>query len=249
MAYVFLCLGIVFLVFFLAFRDKYGSVIASIFKTLTSLMFILTALFSIYKRNVFNLETIFLLIGLLFGLIGDILLDLKVYFKTLNNKYNLDITHHDTLLYSGMASFGVGHIMFIASTYLLSNNLWMSLIYSFIIGAVLISLVMIVSIKLLKMNYNKFIIPAICYGFLLCSFVVFNIFRIIDSYSLMNLLLLIGSILFLLSDLILSMTYFSKAEDYNIEGILNPESRLMISVNHILYYGAQFLIAISILFI
>jgi hypothetical protein len=74
------------------------------------------------------------------------------------------------------------------------------------------------------------------------------IFILINNNSLTNVLLIIGSILFILSDLVLSMTYFSKEEDYKKEGILNPESRFMISLNHILYYGAQFFIAISILF-
>jgi hypothetical protein len=45
------------------------------------------------------------------------------------------------------------------------------------------------------------------------------------------------------------MTYFSKESDYQKDGILNPESRFMISANHITYYIAQFLIAICILFI
>lgn len=249
MAYLFLCFGTIFLVLFLVLRDKNGSILAIVFKILTSLMFIFTAIFAIYKKNSFNIEAILILIGLIFGLIGDILLDFKVYFKALNVKYNVDIKDNDNLLYSGMASFGIGHIMFILSAYLLSNNLWINLIISLIISAILIFIIMIISIKVLKMNYNKFLTPSICYGFLLCGFFVFSIFKIIDHYSTMNLLMLIGSILFLLSDLVLSMTYFSKEEDYKKDGLLNPESRLMISINHILYYGAQFIIALSILFL
>ena len=62
-------------------------------------------------------------------------------------------------------------------------------------------------------------------------------------------ILLAGAILFVLSDMVLSMTYFSKTADYERKGMLNPESRLMIIVNHATYYLAQFLIALSLLYI
>lgn len=249
MPYLFLALGVLFLALFLIKRDKNGSIVAVVLKTLTSIMFVVCALSSAIERNIINVPFTLIIIGLVFGMIGDILLDLKVYFKYLNNTYNVDIKCHDYLMYSGMASFGIGHILFIISAYLLSNNLWLYLIISLISGAILISLILFISIKLLKMNYSKFFIPAYAYGFLLSSFVIYMIFRLVDNNSLGNLLLLIGAVLFILSDLVLSMTYFSKEEDYQKEGLLNPESRLMISINHILYYGAQFIIAISILFL
>ena len=250
MPYIFVGIGVVFLVLFLISRDKNGSIISTGLKACASVMFIVTALVAMIEANALNnVAFILIVIGLIFGMIGDILLDLKVYFKSLYNTYNVDIKNHDLLMYLGMLSFGIGHIMYIVSTYMLSNSLWLYLLISLIGGLVLISLIMVISIKVLKMNYGKFFIPAIAYGFLLSSFVIFMIFRIVDYYSTGNLLLLIGSILFILSDLVLSMTYFSKEDDYKKEGMLNPESKLMISVNHILYYGAQFLIALSILFI
>jgi len=51
-------------------------------------------------------------------------------------------------------------------------------------------------------------------------------------------LFLIGSILFLLSDLVLSMTYFD-----------GKDSKIMIIINHVLYYAAQFSIAVAVLYI
>ena len=250
MPYVFMGIEVVFLVLFLLCRNKNGSILSVFFKTITSVMFIITALIAIMESSIgFVPAFALIVIGLVFGMVGDILLDFKVYFKSLHNTYNVDIKDHDNLMYFGMISFGIGHIMYIVSTYMLSNNLWLYLLISLISGLALISLIMVISIKLLKMNYGKFLIPSIVYGFLLSSFVIFMIFRVVDHYSTGNLLLLIGSILFILSDLVLSMTYFSKEEDYKKEGLLNPESRLMISVNHVLYYAAQFIIALSILFI
>lgn len=49
--------------------------------------------------------------------------------------------------------------------------------------------------------------------------------------------------------MVLLMTYFSKPADYERKGMLNPELRLIIIVNHVTYYLAQFLIALSLLFI
>jgi len=99
------------------------------------------------------------------------------------------------------------------------------------------------------MDFRKFFIPSILYGILLACFVFLSIFKISFSYTRANLFILIGSILFIVSDLILSITYFSKKEDYEKKGIMNPESRFMIIMNHITYYAAQFLIAIAILFL
>ena len=51
-------------------------------------------------------------------------------------------------------------------------------------------------------------------------------------------LLLAGSVLFLLSDLVLSMTYFQ-----------TKDSKAIIAVNHLLYYMAQYAIAVSLKYI
>ena len=51
-------------------------------------------------------------------------------------------------------------------------------------------------------------------------------------------MLVTGAALFLASDLVLSMTYFD-----------GNDSRVMISVNHVLYYGAQFAIALSLYYL
>jgi hypothetical protein len=50
-------------------------------------------------------------------------------------------------------------------------------------------------------------------------------------------LLAAGAILFLLSDLVLVMTYYD-----------NKDSRPFIVVNHVLYYAAEYTIALSILY-
>lgn len=256
MPYVFLGLGVISLGLFLFKRDKKSSVIAIAIKALTSIFFILTAMFCFISnvseggKVAYNdlLPLIFLILGLVFGMIGDIFLDFKIYFKTLNMRFLCLENDYDILMITGMSAFGIGHIFYISSSYTFYPELWLELIYSMLGAIVLVVLIFVISIKVMKMTFRKFLIPCIIYGFLLCAFVLFSIFRIIHEYSLANLLLLIGSILFIVSDLILSITYFSKEEDYKKEGLLNPESRFMIIMNHTTYYAAQFLIAMAILF-
>ena len=257
MPYIFLGLGIISLGLFLFKRDKKSSVVAIAIKALTSIFFILTAMFS-FIDNISKtgntdyyglLSLIFLVLGLVFGMIGDIFLDFKIYFKTLNMRFLCLENDYDILMITGMSAFGIGHIFYILSSYIHYPELLMPLIYSCLGAVVLVVLIFVVSIKVMKMTFRKFLIPCIIYGFLLCAFVLFSIFRIIHEYNTANLLLLIGSILFILSDLVLSITYFSKEEDYKKEGFLNPESRFMIILNHTTYYAAQFLIAMAILFI
>ena len=257
MPYLFMGLGAISLGLFLFKRDKKSSVIAISLKALTSMFFILTAVFSLLNSvyldedlNYFKLLALLLLvIGLIFGMVGDIFLDFKIYFKALNMRFLCFENDYDILMIAGMSAFGIGHIFYIVSIYIFSPNLVIHLVISMAIALILISLIFVISIKVMKMDFRKFLIPCYIYGFLLCTFIIFSIFRIIISYSLFNLLLLIGSAMFLFSDLVLSITYFSKKEDYEKEGIFNPESKLMIVLNHITYYAAQFLIAISILFI
>lgn len=244
MPYIFLGLGVVFLTLFLIFRDKKGSLLAVLLKTLTSLMFVFVAIFSLRELGTNTISIMLIIIGLCFGMIGDVLLDLKVVLKTLEEP-----KISDRCMYLGMASFGIGHILYIVGSLFEALDLQMYLYISLAIGVVLIVLILLISTKAMKMNYSKFLIPCGIYGFLLASFVAFSIFRYVFILDLKSLLLMIGSIMFIISDLILSMTYFSKDEDYQKEGALNPESRLMICSNHITYYIAQFLIAISILFV
>lgn len=256
-SYILLGLGTLALCFFLFKRDKKSSIVAIALKTVTSLFFIGTAVFSILEnlggKGTFDymemLPLFLFLLGLVFGMVGDILLDFKIYFKTLNMRFLCLENDYDILMITGMSAFGIGHVFYISAGVVLNPALWLNLIYSMVIGGVLIALVMVTSIKVMKMDFRKFFIPCIIYGFLLATFVVYSIFRIVNYYSLANLLLLIGSILFIISDLVLSITYFSKEEEYNKQGFLNPESRFMIVLNHVTYYAAQFLIALAILFI
>ena len=96
-----------------------------------------------------------------------------------------------------------------------------------------------ISLFLLKMQFGKFLIPSVCYALLLTLFLACTVAGgIIAGFTLPVILLVVGAALFLLSDLVLSMIYFD-----------GNDSRVLIVVNHVLYYAAQFLIALSIYYI
>lgn len=232
--YILLALGIVSLVGFLILRDKNGSPLATVIKALVSLFFVATAFAALGENNTVSYDRIIvpaalIIMGLMCGLVGDITLDLKITYQKM-------LKDSDTFTFAGMASFAIGHILYIVA---------LSLLYQFSGWAILIGVglnvaIFAVSIFLMKMKFGKWLIPTISYGFLLSIFVcVAAAACIIENTVGADLILfLVGSILFLLSDLVLSMTYFD-----------GKDSKLMIVINHVLYYAAQFAIAVAVLFI
>ena len=247
--YIFLALGVAFFVLFAIFRDKRSSATAICFKSVVSLMFIATAIAAILEnghRATVLVPALLMIGGLVLGLVGDITLDFKIYLKNL--PYENAEKDSDKMTYIGMASFGVGHILYITAT-ALRFGAGLNLLYTAVCAVLLTAAIFVFSIGIMKMRFGKFLIPSISYCVLLTWFVAYSAWQLAMGFSVANVLLLVGSIMFIVSDLILSMTYFSKPEDYEKQGMMNPESKLMIVANHATYYIAQFLIAIALLFI
>ena len=234
--YVLLVLGGLFLALFLLFRDKDGGFLPTALKTVTSMLFVATAVsgvinnytvtgtLGVTKLTFYGL----VLLGLMCGVIGDLTLDLKIVYK--NNP-----RHNDLFTFFGMAAFGVGHVLYIVAVAIYFGfSAW-----AILIAAALTALIFTVSLFLLKMQFGKFLIPSICYALLLTMFLAGTVVAgIFTAFTLPVILLIVGAGLFLLSDLVLSMIYF--------EG---NEARVLIIVNHVLYYAAQFLIALSLYYI
>ena len=57
-------------------------------------------------------SSLFIVFGLLFGLVGDIVLDLKVIYKE----------HNDVYLNAGMLSFGLGHVCYFVALFTYVSN-------------------------------------------------------------------------------------------------------------------------------
>ena len=254
--YFLFVVGMVMLVLFLIARDKKSSMLAIILKTVTSLFFIATGLASMVENGVANdlgkvaLPCALVLMGLVLGMVGDITLDFKIYFKGLEGEYANAGKDKDSMMYFGMLAFGIGHVLYITSMAIRFPGEGMNVLWSALVSIGVVAVMFVLCIFALKMQFGKFLVPSIVYALLLCWFVVMSAMYVKPAgASTSSIVLLVGAILFVVSDMVLSMTYFSKPADYEKQGVLNPESRLMIVVNHVTYYLAQFLIALSLLFI
>lgn len=218
---------------FIVLRVTRGGVIALYAKTIASVAFLGLGLYGTYQHGM-NLVSIFIILGLLCGLLGDIVLDLKVV-------YNQDEDMH---LNAGMTCFGVGHFCYfvalfsyVANNILVSNkNLALILISAGI--ALLITLsIMLFAKPLLKLDFRNFKVQTALYTFALSFMTAYSI----AVGTILTNVLIFASGLFLIfaSDLILSNQYFGGKQN----------SKLLTTLNHAIYYLGQITIAVMIFFL
>lgn len=224
--YLILILGAIALTLFLIVRDKKGSVEALLLKTITSFLFISLAFASYMVNSSHSIATFFMLImmGLICGLIGDIVLDLKIMYPESNSLYQ----------HGGMIAFFIGHLFYITALIVYFGFNWIPLVIAIVLGVIINA----VSKFVLKFNFKEHTIDCYAYSFILAYFMTqacYSAFSV--GFTASTVLLGIGSILFLLSDLILVMTYYD-----------HKDAKVFIVSNHVLYYAAQFLLAISVLY-
>ena len=183
MVYAVVILGAVALVAFLVKRDEKGSPCALIFKILTSVLFIITAIFSLVLNPDGLMYGKYIIVGLLFGLVGDIVLDLKFMYPKDNDIYTL----------CGMSAFSIGHIFYI---------LILILFFGFNIISLLIALaitiaIMFTTIKVARFNYNRYVYIASLYCFLLTYTMTQAFYAgIVTNFNTATILLIIGGVMF-----------------------------------------------------
>ena len=224
--YLMIFLGAIALTLFLIARDRKGSVQALLFKTLTSFLFIAVAFASFLANPNQGVATYAMLImmGLVCGLIGDIVLDLKIMYRESSSLYQ----------HGGMVSFLIGHLFYLAALIIYFGFNWVPVV----IALALALIIGLVSKFVLKFNFAEHTIDTYAYSFILSYMMTQACYAAItQGFTTCTVLLAAGAILFLLSDLVLVMTYYD-----------NKDSRPFIVVNHVLYYAAEFTIALSILY-
>ena len=221
---IILCaLSVLLAALFIVVRVTKGGVFAMVVKALASLSFVAYGVFSLTQITWFNEGSAFIIMGLICGLVGDVLLDAKVVYTKDNDVY----------LNSGMLVFGLGHVFYLVGTILFSktvinliNPIWVSAL----IAAVLTATIMFVGTKL-GLNFGKFLWQSVAYSFILTFMSAFTIYLAILQLEFM--VIAGGLTLFLLSDLVLSLQYFGGKQT----------DKFCTIVNHSLYYAAQILIA------
>ncbi len=210
---------------FIYVRSYGASIYAVITKALASFCFVMLFALSVEKIGYTSSGNMAILLGLVAGLIGDIVLDLKVTYSESENEY----------LNAGFAAFGVGHLMYtigmlgMASTY--EINVLTPILIAFGAAAVLTVATYFATTKLMKFDFGKNIIVAFVYTFVLYFVTALAIALAINNLAFIGLAIGLG--FFLLSDLILSMQYFGGKAKNNMLQIFN----------HTTYYIGQILIA------
>lgn len=211
---IFLALIIVFDICLMAIGEPY------IFKTIASVLFVLCGVVNVIfiaksklERNKFY--KYLMLVGLVFACLGDIFL-----------------INGDTFIV-GAALFAVGHVFFFVAYSLLYKLNWRDLIISLAIFAVALVVILVPQI----FDFRGMLPVVLVYAFIISFMMgkaISNVFK--KDYRAENIWIMIGSILFFLSDLMLLFDLFaSNAEIFDI---------MCLS----LYYPAEFLLASSIFY-
>ena len=228
--YVLLAIGITATIVFLVLRVKKGGIAALYAKAIASCCFIATALAAMNRNRVFLEFGTLILAGLILGMLGDIWLDLKWIY----------LQDKDSYLYAGFISFLLGHVCFITAIFRSAPWNSFSIIMSIVL-ALVIGLIAILMEKPLKMKYGKFKLIVFLYSCTLALTMTASMMTTyITKFKLSAWIVMsVGALLFLLSDLVLSGMYFGE----------NKNTKGNIILNHTLYYAAQFCMAATILFI
>lgn len=229
MYYIVLAVGVV-VSFLFCYQRRLGFSLQNLlFKSVSSLCFLLTAVFAlIYNPSAFTYGSLIIMGGAL-GLVGDILLDLKGIYKE----------HENIYLRGGFIFFLVGHIFYTGSIVYSVKMKWYLVIISAVVS-IIVGVVTVALANVMKVHYGAYRrIVAIYVAFLVMTTIISVISVIVTGFQKGYILMAVGAVLFLLSDLVLSNTFFGRGKD-------KPRHFF---INHFLYYAGQYLIAASVLFV
>jgi len=230
-AILFTAFGACALVPYIFFRCKRKLMPGIILKIVTSGFFLLAtcaaalacpaALFDGFKFLFFGV-----VIGQVFSLMGDFWLDMKDMYPA----------HKETYMLTGFCSFLVGHLFFVAGllrTYGVDwKRLWV------IAGGLALCIGVMLTEKPMKLKYGKFKGITAAYSIVIGMSVAAAFCAwYFGGRGTQALVMFIGMVAFLLSDIVLSGTYFGEGKDKPVDYILN----------YIFYFGAQFTISLSLL--
>ena len=229
LVYFALSFAILLAINFIVFHTLGNGTLSCILKLFASVAFLLLGIVAFATADSLTYGTslagLLFLAGAGFGMVGDGVLALR----------ELDEKRLFLITLSGIIAFAVGHIFYFAALIILADFTFWSLAIALVLTAGIFT----VSIKVMKLDFGKLLIPCVVYAFMLCATMVQAIANaIVLGGSIMSILLAIGFVLFLASDLVLSLIYFA-----------GKKEKFMTVTNYILYYLAQILIMFAIFFI
>ena len=152
-----------------------------------------------------NIGALFV-IGLVACLVGDILLQL----------FDITTSSKNTIINMGSFAFMVAHFCFIAAMGLILQDNILAIILPIVAGLVVTCAIFFMQ-KPMKLNYSKSTISIMAYSFALGTSLAFSVSNlIVNGITTFNILLVLGLVLFFVSDLILSMIYFKEKSSHNL---------------------------------
>lgn len=223
---ILLAIGIIFSVSFVIKRGPHPTIMDVIRKALASSVFVILAIWSVFFSPESSSINVMFVIGVLFGLLGDVWLDLKW----------IHIEAKDILLRCGFLFFGMEQLFYTIGIFkdahfeqIAPASATILIAISFALGAWLLE-------KPLSLNYGQHRIDVVLYSAILSTICSASLWALIAAPTAAHIIRFIGTVLFLASDGILCMTYFGE----------NKNTKAMVALNHSFYYVAQYLIVASL---
>lgn len=244
LAIICIAISILLATLFIVVHSKTNGKYTILTKTLASFGFVTSGILAgINLTDNFTGFTL-LVIGLLCGMVGDIILSLRVTNTEDSNAY----------LISGIGAFALGHGLYIAGITVIANayiNVLIPLVVA--LGSTPLFVVLsLIIFKKLKLNFGKFQLPVILYSFIL---IFATIFAIGLGVIMPEIFLFAGGLLLILiSDVILSLVIFKDTtedcKNNDQKTLVTNEISIKIkeTLLHILYYIGQILIVSFIFF-
>lgn len=230
MEYVFLVLGIVATIVFLAKRTVKVKLNTAILKCFASLGFVFTAIFGFVGNPGFpKISGACIIAGTVLGLLGDFVLDLKYVYPQ----------DSDTYLRTGFMSFLFGHLFYSAAFIYTFDVALVNIVFA-IIGAAILFLVVIVSEKIMTVKYGKYMKITLLYLSVIGFTAALCFSYLFTDFSKFTIVFNVAMFLFQLSDGLLGGLYFGTREK-------DRNNQLAVTFNHLFYYSAQYLIAASLI--
>lgn len=214
--------GLAIQVAFITVEKKEKYVPAVVLKGLASCVFITLGLLGFLKSPSTFSRLIF--IGLIFGGIGDVCLNLRLVFED-----------GKKIFLAGIAAFLVGHILYLVA--LIPETTPKTLIISLASGLVAAALLLVWIFKNITAQ-KVFKIFGIFYVGAVVLMTAVSVGRVVENFGTSSLIYMLGAVLFTLSDIILIFNMFSE-----------KKAPWMRPTNLTLYYLGQLLIAFSLFFL
>ncbi|MBQ6381123.1 MAG: hypothetical protein IJJ41_05965 [Clostridia bacterium] len=224
-----LVLGAVVALIFCCKRAKGFGVGTLMWKIASSLCFLLTGVAALVTHPENTTYGALLLFGGALGMCGDITLDLKGIYEQDKKPF----------MYSGFIFFLIGHLFYQAAI-LLKANLSIVTILICVGVCLVFGILNLLGEKLMKLHFGEYKLIVFLYSVILALTVAFAVAAMFASgFERAYIVFVVGGVLFMLSDLILSGTYFGEGKDRPVDYF----------TNHFAYYASQFVIMSTIMFV